>query len=772
MLNVALFLKDSKRDLIKPATELGSKKVTLAAHYFPYAIEIFSKYKEIHGDLVIPTKYIVPEDEFNNDWPEWSHGCKLGMFAKRIRQRYHNNALADHLVQALEELDFVWDLNMYNRKIALLAYQRYKTIYGNLDIPATFVVPNDPEWPRETWGKKLGALTINLRYHPEEYNAIKPIVEEMGLSIQRGPQPHSDEHSSSTPHKRSGRGTSVDKFEDLRQTLLTFKDMYGNLDVPYNFPIDENDERFPARYRGCNLGRIANNIRYNNQYKAYREELTAIGFPFVSSASANAGYDEDEEEEDVEIIEGEEIQKEVEIVAIPKNASSSTTVANAAAAAVMASLDDSDSEASQDGYGGTSAVAAAVAAAASLTALSKSSRSLANAVIENTPAKGVKGKRGRASKGSAEHSTPRANIESISTVASSIIPVEVAPEESVTVNAENNSGHEGEEMEVAPMAPSIDYSALDESALPNLSKREYNKLKKFLALKEALLVYKSIYGHLSVPYHYAIPYDDERYTIEFRGKALGSIVNNIIYNRQYKEFEQELLSIGFTYEKPAKPIVQPLPVSAVATASSSSSASLALKTSVLESMIAMQEASSPRLVGTPSTASKRGRRSQYDLTKEALQIFVGIHGHANISVDYVIPEDEEHYPANLLGKPLGKWVQKIRKQAKKFSEQQKQELMELGLVFPYAHGNGVWLGEDEEEEEAENAHEMAAPVDHGGDEEQGQDTTVGAVSNQETSDDNINTVAVESPVVVGNKPLKKRGRKRKSEATEAEAEAE
>lgn len=817
MLNVALFLKESKRDLIKPANEVGSKKVTLAAHYFPYAIELFSKYKDIHGDLVIPTKYIVPDDVLEGTWPEWSHGCKLGMFAKRIRQRYRNNALADHLVQSLDELDFVWDLNVYNRKIALLAYQRYKAIYGNLEIPATFVVPNDPEWPRETWGKKLGALTINLRYHPEEYNAIKPIVEEMGLSIQRGPQPHNGEElSSSTLRKRSGRGTSVDKFEDLKQTLLTFKEMYGNLDIPYNFPIEETDERFPARYRGCNLGRIANNIRYNNQYKAYREELVAIGFPFAAvSSSSHAAYggdDEEDEESDEEIVEDEEMRREIEIVTIPTASSSSAIVINtnaavAAAAAVMAGVEDSDSEASQDPYHSTSAAAAAVAAAASLTALSKSNRSLSHAAMSTSVAEhGTKVKKSRGSgKESAAAAAVAAAapalvnvaIDTIPSITSSALSADSNPEgittEGMAVD-EKDSAHGDEETDLAPLALSIDYAAIDETSFPHLSKREINKLKKFLALKEALLVYKNIYGHLSVPYHYAIPLDDERYSMEFRGKALGSIVNNIIYNRQYKEFEQELLSIGFTYEKPVKPMVQPLSMTSLpagVAAVSSSSSSLALKSSMLESMLSMQSATSPPPGASgsmsrhaTSTTPKRGRRSQYDLMKEALHIFVSLHGHADIAADYIIPETDTQYPTNLLGKPLGKWVQKVRKQPRKFTDQQKQELMDLGLVLPYVTGNTVWLGEEEDEEDDGDERNDGRKVvmrtagssedGQGEEEEQGEESDemmTGAASSQELLAENINTIMVESTMVVGNKPLKKRGRKRKSDVIE-EAEAE
>jgi hypothetical protein len=71
----------------------------------------------------------------------------------------------------------------------------------------------------------------------------------------------------------------------------------------------------------------------------------------------------------------------------------------------------------------------------------------------------------------------------------------------------------------------------------------------FEECKAALLVYKSLYGNLFVPYDYVIPKDDTHYAENYRGRALGSIVRNIIYNNQYKDYRDELSSMGIEYNK-------------------------------------------------------------------------------------------------------------------------------------------------------------------------------------------------------------------------------
>ena len=44
------------------------------------------------------------------------------------------------------------------------ALQTYKHIYGHIDIPLDYEVPEGPAWGSELWGLKLGCRVRNIRY--------------------------------------------------------------------------------------------------------------------------------------------------------------------------------------------------------------------------------------------------------------------------------------------------------------------------------------------------------------------------------------------------------------------------------------------------------------------------------------------------------------------------------------------------------------------------------------------------------------------------------
>lgn len=708
MLNIGLFLKESKRGLIAPPSEMGKSKAAMAAHYFPFAIEVLNKYKECNGDLVIPTKYVVPEDEVESVWPDWCQGCRLGMFAKRLRQRYQNKGLSAELIKTLEDLDFVWDLKVYNRKVALVAFQKYKEIYGTLEIPATFIVPRDDlQWPREAWGKRLGALAINLRYHPEEYNAIKPVLEEMGMVIQRSSSTTGEEGDSLTNTGKSSKARGrklerMEKFADLKQCLLIYKDLFGDLDVPYNFVIDTADGRFPERFRGAHFGRTISNIRYNNQYKEFKKELIDIGLVYVLTTNDEEEYADEDEEEDAigaetehEAMDEAEEEGEYEEEGTKEQNENSnefrSTAVSTSTAAVIADIVDSDSEASDVE---PNCLRVRQATGYSNTTASSSSQS-ANAVAVATAA-----------------SEAAAAAVSLTTL-------------SATISTEYNDND--------------DLSTLPPNTNALWTKREINKYKKFQVLKKALIVYRTIYGNLEVPYHYAIPQDDERYAVEVRGKALGSIVNNIIYNHQYKEFEEELLAIGFRFEKTLK-----------------------VSTKVLK--VDERDEGMRRIL-----PKRKVKKRQMEMIKDMISIYQSLNeGDINkLPDEYVIPEDER-FPRQYHGKPLGEYLIQLRGTMFKYTQQQVDELLALGFipVINCITGaqllKGVFM--------KRNAVEETADTDSADPEEDFQEEisiTAGVVP---PPDNPILHDVQEDDEFPLTMPVKKRGRKRKAPTAPTEEE--
>jgi hypothetical protein len=118
------------------------------------------RYKEIHGDLLVPTAYCVPvEDDL---WPKQTWGLKLGRAVSLIRGGRIYVSLRDELISM--GFDYKRQRKEYGATCVMIALARYKQLHGDLSVPHTFSVPVDCDiWPKQTWGMKLGCVVTNIR---------------------------------------------------------------------------------------------------------------------------------------------------------------------------------------------------------------------------------------------------------------------------------------------------------------------------------------------------------------------------------------------------------------------------------------------------------------------------------------------------------------------------------------------------------------------------------------------------------------------------------
>ncbi|RHZ38731.1 hypothetical protein DYB26_013531 [Aphanomyces astaci] len=119
-----------------------------------------TKYKELHGNLLVQSHFDVPKDD--PVWPTELWSKKLGVVVARIRA--HKTTLPPEKKQWLDSTGFVWDAAELHWKSNLAALETFKAIHDHLLVPSEFVVPaDDPQWPVEMWGLKLGKLISRLR---------------------------------------------------------------------------------------------------------------------------------------------------------------------------------------------------------------------------------------------------------------------------------------------------------------------------------------------------------------------------------------------------------------------------------------------------------------------------------------------------------------------------------------------------------------------------------------------------------------------------------
>ncbi|KAL3673469.1 hypothetical protein V7S43_001179 [Phytophthora oleae] len=132
-------------------------------------------YSSMHGNLFVPVSFTVPVAD--DAWPCSTWGYKLGYWTSELRRC--KDKLPQYQLEDLKVLGFNWNARegRWNRYF-LPALQKYHEIYGNRQVPQRFVVPSDdPAWPAELGGYRLGQKVNNLRCgdpmsNPEEMQDI------------------------------------------------------------------------------------------------------------------------------------------------------------------------------------------------------------------------------------------------------------------------------------------------------------------------------------------------------------------------------------------------------------------------------------------------------------------------------------------------------------------------------------------------------------------------------------------------------------------------
>jgi hypothetical protein len=208
------------------------------------------EYKVMQGDLQVPRRFAIPRDD--DKWTADPWGIKLGFKAHKIR---YNDAYSGHET----ELDEIKTQRGYDRwKKVEKALIQYKEMEGDLLVPAKFSIPSDDErWPADLWGMKLGSVVNNIRNN----NACSDYKDEL---VQMG-----------FDFERQRRG-----WKKVEKALLKYRELQGDLLVPFKFAIPSDDDRWPADLWGMKLGSVVHTIRNNNAYADHEAELVQVGFDF------------------------------------------------------------------------------------------------------------------------------------------------------------------------------------------------------------------------------------------------------------------------------------------------------------------------------------------------------------------------------------------------------------------------------------------------------------------------------------------------------------
>jgi virulence-associated protein VapD len=212
------------------------------------------KYKDLFGDMLVPSKLIVPVG--NITWPEETWGNKLGRTVMNIRAgKSCVNERED-----LRSIGFKFDLRADRYQLIKVALVKYKDLFGDMLVTRAFITPiGNATWPEETWGMKLGLAVKDIR-SGKSYVDKRADLESIGF----------DYSSQSRSHG----------YDKIKTALLTYQVLNDDMLVPSVFVVPTNDITWPEETWGIPLGSVVSCIRYGNSHVDKRADLESIGFNF------------------------------------------------------------------------------------------------------------------------------------------------------------------------------------------------------------------------------------------------------------------------------------------------------------------------------------------------------------------------------------------------------------------------------------------------------------------------------------------------------------
>ena len=233
-------------------------------------------YKGAHGDLRVPTRYTVPEEE---GFPESTRGLKLGQRVASIRAtgRYVDDESRRSILDAM---GFEWRLRRPSASqqaeivaepfdVLVTALEVYQSEINSDPVPSTFVVPNADPWPPSCRGLPLGARVEALRDPDHPYFEGPDLAEREATLVALGALKPSGEAGG-----RTERQSTAKRFEIVYAALEAFKAVYGHLNVQQTFVVPSSND-WPEDAWAMKLGSRVNAIRSHGTFLKRHPERRA-----------------------------------------------------------------------------------------------------------------------------------------------------------------------------------------------------------------------------------------------------------------------------------------------------------------------------------------------------------------------------------------------------------------------------------------------------------------------------------------------------------------
>ncbi|KAL3939661.1 MAG: hypothetical protein SGBAC_005662 [Bacillariaceae sp.] len=258
--------EQSKSRKLSPVIIVGKVRKGIDIPY-AHTIQALKLYHGIHGDLILPRRYVIPESDI---YPSALHGIDLAGTVYHMKWWQRHVKQRPDRVSELNSLGFVWERLQPEWNLVLEGLLTYGTIHGNLLVPSKFVIPYETNWPKSTWGLALGNCVHRIRTRGEYLQG---------------------DNAGSRREQLDSVGfiwcTREHKFEVFCRALRFYSQIevkgndgyntVGVLKVPYSFVIPTDDDVWPKYLWGYRLGEKCTAVRQKQLYvKGHPKRLKVL----------------------------------------------------------------------------------------------------------------------------------------------------------------------------------------------------------------------------------------------------------------------------------------------------------------------------------------------------------------------------------------------------------------------------------------------------------------------------------------------------------------
>lgn len=228
-----------------------------------------------YHSLIIPL--CICTEEYPVEW----HGVKLSRYIYNMKWWQKHIAQHSDRVSQLNSLSFVWERLQSPWNLLIDALGHYRSIYGNVLVPAKYVVPRTDDYPKACWDLPLGRTVQRLRIR-HDFLQVDNAIERKNQLDGLGFVWDVSEYNFIRFLK------ALRHYDRLEKESLTLRGENSAIRVPSKYVIP-NDERWPKEFWGYQLGAKCMAVRQKKLYiksdPERKQALEDIGFRFNGNAS-------------------------------------------------------------------------------------------------------------------------------------------------------------------------------------------------------------------------------------------------------------------------------------------------------------------------------------------------------------------------------------------------------------------------------------------------------------------------------------------------------